>query len=381
MRKICVATGSRADYGLLYWVMRGIQGSPRLDLQVAVTGMHLSDEFGMTVRGIEADGFRVDARVDMQLAGDSGQAIGRSMGLCVGGFADALAKLSPAMLLVLGDRFETLAAVAAALPARIPVAHIAGGDLTEGSFDDAMRHAITKLAHVHFVTNGEAARRVLQLGEEGWRVHNVGSPGIDTIRRLEPLPRPALESELGMALRKRNLLVTFHPATLEPGAAEGQFTELLAALEALGPDFGLYFTYPNADNEGRGIIRLLEAFVQSHSNGRAYASLGQRLYLSLMREVDALVGNSSSGLYEAPTLKKPAVNIGDRQKGRPQAASVINCLPLRKEIGAGIWRALELDCAGVVNPYGDGRSAERIVQALEELPDAGRLLKKKFVDA
>ncbi len=380
MRKVCVATGSRADYGLLYWVMRGIRDSSRLSLQVAVTGMHLSPEFGMTAGSIEADGFSIDARVDMQLASDSGRDIGRSMGLAVGGFADALDRLAPELLLVLGDRFETLAAVASALPARIPVAHVAGGDLTEGSFDDAIRHAITKLAHVHFVTSEAAARRVRQMGEEPWRVHSVGSPGIDTIRRLEPLPRAVLERELGMPLQKRNLLVTFHPATLEPGAAAGQFTELLAALEALGPDFGLYFTYPNADNEGRGIIRLLEAFVQNRSNARAYASLGQRLYLSLMAEVDALVGNSSSGLYEAPTLNKPAVNVGDRQKGRAQAASVVNCAPLRTEIGAAIERALALDCSRVVNPYGDGRSAERIVQALEGLPDAGRLLRKRFVD-
>jgi UDP-N-acetylglucosamine 2-epimerase (non-hydrolysing)/GDP/UDP-N,N'-diacetylbacillosamine 2-epimerase (hydrolysing) len=380
MRKICVATGSRADYGLLQWVMRGIRESSKLSLQVAVTGMHLAPEFGSTVRGIEADGFSIDARIDMQLAGDTGQAIGRSMGLCVSGFADALASLAPGVLLVLGDRFETLGAVAAALPARIPVAHLAGGDVTEGAFDDAIRHAITKLSHVHFVTNHQAARRVRQLGEEPWRVHNVGSPGIDTIRRLEPPGRPELERELGMPLKRRNLLITFHPATLEPGAAAGQFREILAALDALGPDFGLFFTYPNADNEGRGIIQLLEAFVQGHANARAYKSLGQRHYLGLMREVDALVGNSSSGLYEAPTLKKPAVNIGDRQKGREQAASVVNCGPSRNEIGEAIRRALALNCASVVNPYGSGDSAERIVEILEGLPDAGRLLRKKFVD-
>jgi UDP-hydrolysing UDP-N-acetyl-D-glucosamine 2-epimerase len=198
---------------------------------------------------------------------------------------------------------------------------------------------------------------------------------------LESLDRAVVERELGMRLKQRNLLITFHPATLEPGAARSQFAELLAALDDLGADCGLIFTYPNADNEGRGIIAALEAFVARHPNARAYPSLGQRLYLSLMQEVDALVGNSSSALYEAPTLRKPAVNIGDRQKGRLQAGSVINCLPLRKEIGAAIGRALELDCARVVNPYGDGRSAEQIVEKLKNLPDAGRLLRKKFVDA
>jgi UDP-hydrolysing UDP-N-acetyl-D-glucosamine 2-epimerase len=382
MRKICVATGSRADYGLLYWVMRGIRDSSRLALQVAVTGTHLSPEFGLSVRSIEADGFEIDARVEMLLSSDSGQGIGKSIGIGVVGFADALAALAPDLLLVLGDRFETFAAVTAALPARIPVAHIAGGDVTEGSFDDAIRHAITKLSHVHFVTNEVAARRLAQLGEEPWRVHNVGSPGIDYVNRLEALERPALERELGFALKRRNLLVTFHPPTLQPGQAAGQLEELLAALDSLGPDYGIVFTYPNADNEGRGLIALLESFTASHANARAYPSLGQRLYLSLMREVDALVGNSSSALYEAPTLKKPAVNIGERQKGRLQAASVINCAPQRSEVGGAIRRALELDCATVMNPYGDGRSAERIVAKLEDLVgDAGRLLRKKFVDA
>jgi len=380
MRKICVVTGSRADYGLLYSIMRGIRDSSQLVLQVAVTGMHLSPEFGMTAREIEADGFVIDARVDMRLTSDSGDAIGRSIGLGVSGMADALAKLAPGLMLVLGDRFETLAAVVAALPARIPVAHVAGGDVTEGSYDDAIRHSITKLSHVHFVTNDQAARRVLQLGEEPWRVHSVGSPGIDYVHRLQPLQRSALERELGVQLKRRNLLVTFHPPTLEPGMAARQFTELLAALDGLGSEFGLLFTYPNADNESRSIIALLERFVASHPNARAYPSLGQRRYLSLMREVDALVGNSSSALYEAPTMKKPAVNIGDRQKGRLQAASVVSCPPQRAAIAAAIGRALEFDCSNVVNPYGDGRSAERIVARLAKLGDRERLLRKKFID-
>ncbi len=381
MRKICVATGSRADYGLLHWVMRAIRDSGRLELQVAVSGMHLSPEFGLTARGIEADGFTIDARVDLQLSSDSGRGIGRSIGAGVTGFADALEALAPDLLLVLGDRFETLAAVTAALPARIPVAHVAGGDVTEGSFDDAIRHAITKLSHLHFVSNDDAARRLRQLGEEGWRVHNVGSPGIDYIHQLQPLDRPTLERELGLQLKRRNLLVTFHPPTVEPGLAAPQFAELLAALDALGPEVGIVFTYPNADNEGRSIVALLDKFVASHPNARAFISLGQRLYLSLMREVDALVGNSSSALYEAPTLKKAAVNIGNRQKGRLQAASVVNSAPSRKDIAAAIGRALALDCSRVVNPYGEGRSAERIVSRLLEAGDRSRLLRKKFIDA
>jgi UDP-N-acetylglucosamine 2-epimerase (non-hydrolysing)/GDP/UDP-N,N'-diacetylbacillosamine 2-epimerase (hydrolysing) len=381
MRKICVVTGSRADYGLLHWVMHAIRDSKSLELQVVASGMHLSPEFGMTVRGIEADGFAVAARVDMQLTSDSGPGIGKSIGLGVIGFADAFAALAPDMLVVLGDRFETLAAVTAALPARLPVAHVAGGDVTEGSFDDATRHAITKMSHLHFVTSDDAARRLAQLGEEAWRIHNVGSPGIDYVHRLEPLGRVALERELGVKLRRLNLLVTFHPPTVEPGLAAGQFTELLAALDSLGPEIGLIFTFPNADNEGRSLIALLKAFVAAHPNALAYPSLGQRLYLSLMREVDALVGNSSSALYEAPTLRKPAVNIGDRQKGRLHAASIVNSAPVRNEIVAAIAKALALDCSCVVNPYGEGRSAERIVATLLEASDRTRLLRKKFVDA
>jgi UDP-hydrolysing UDP-N-acetyl-D-glucosamine 2-epimerase len=381
MRKICVATGSRADYGLLHWVMHAIRDSRLLKLQVVASAMHLSPEFGLTVRDIEADGFAIDARVDLQLGSDSGQGIGRSIGLGVIGFAEAFAALAPDMLVVLGDRFETLAAVTAALPAHLPVAHLAGGDLTEGSFDDAMRHAITKMSHLHFVTNGDAARRLSQLGEEPWRIHNVGSPGIDYLQRLEPLGRAGLERRLGVRLSRRNLLVTFHPPTVEPGVAASQFSELLAALDMLGPEVGLVFTYPNADNEGRSIIALLKEFVAGHPNAHAFPSLGQPLYLSLMREVDALVGNSSSALYEAPTLKKAAVNIGDRQKGRLQAASVVNCAPERKDIVDAVARALALDCARVVNPYGEGRSAERIVATLEESSDRARLLRKKFVNA
>jgi UDP-hydrolysing UDP-N-acetyl-D-glucosamine 2-epimerase len=381
MRKICVATGSRADYGLLHWVMHAIRDSKVLKLQVVASGMHLSPEFGLTARGIEADGFAVDARVDMQLTSDSGPGIGRSIGLGVIGFADTFATLAPDILVVLGDRFETLAAVAAALPARLPVAHVAGGDVTEGSFDDAIRHAITKLSHLHFVTSDDAARRLSQLGEEPWRIHNVGSPGIDYVHRLEPVGRAALERELGVKLRRHNLLVTFHPPTVEPGLAAGQFTELLAALDSLGPEMGLIFTYPNADNEGRSMIALLKEFVAGHANACAFPSLGQRLYLSLMREVDALVGNSSSALYEAPTLRKPAVNIGDRQKGRLQAASIVNSAPARDEIVAAIAKALALDCSSVVNPYGEGRSAERIVATLLDASDRTRLLRKKFVDA
>ena len=380
-RTICVVTGSRADYGLLFWVMKGIQQDPALALQVAVTGMHLAPEFGMTQRTIEADGFAISARVDSLLSGDSPAAVTKSIGLGVIGFADAFERLHPELIVLLGDRFEILAAAQAALMAKIPVAHIAGGDITEGALDDAVRHAITKLAHLHFVTNAAAAARVRQLGEDPRCVFDVGSPGLDTLRHAKLLSRGELEAALGISLRQRNLLVTFHPATLARGSAAPQLSALLVALDALGDEFGIVFTKANADTEGRAFNGMLEAHVASRPNCRLFDSLGQQLYLSLMRHVDVVVGNSSSGLYEAPTLRKPAVNIGDRQKGRLRAASVLDCDPRTDAIERGIRTALTLDCSRVTNPYGDGHAAERIVAAIMSVVDPQSLLQKRFVDA
>lgn len=379
-RKICVVTGSRAEYGLLYWVMKRIQLDPALELQVIVTGMHLSPEFGLTHRVIEEDGFAIDARVEMLLSSDTPTGIAKSMGLGVIGFADALDRLKPDMVLLPGDRFEILAAAQAALVARIPVAHIAGGDVTEGAFDEAVRHSITKMAHLHFVTNEESARRVRQLGEHPDTVFMVGSPGLDHLQRFKPLSREELEQAIGFRFRPKNLLVTFHPATLEPCSPATQFRQLLVALDTFGPDVGLIFTMPNADTDGRGIMGMIEEFGASRPWAGAYASLGQRQYLSAIAQVDAVVGNSSSGVYEAPSFRKPTVNIGDRQKGRIHAASVIDCLPEAAAIRAAIGKALSLDCTDVVNPYGDGASSPRIVSILKETPDLKSLLKKRFCE-
>ena len=380
-RSICVVTGSRADYGLLFWVMKGIQQDAALALQVAVTGTHLAPEYGMTVQTIEADGFPVSARIDALLSGDTPAAVAKSIGLGVIGFADAFERLRPDIVLLLGDRYEILAAAQAALVAKIPVAHVAGGDVTEGAYDDAIRHSITKMAHLHFITNAAAETRVKQLGEDPRCVFNVGSPGLDTLRRTSLLSRDALEAALRFPLRKHNLLVTFHPATLEPGASAPQLSELLGALDALGPDFGIVFTKANADTEGRTFNRMLEEYAASRSHCRLFDSLGQQLYLSVMHHVDVVVGNSSSGLYEAPTLHKAAVNIGDRQKGRLRAASVLDCAPEAGAIERTIRAALKLDCSRVENPYGDGHSAERIVAALKSVPDPRALVRKRFVDA
>lgn len=379
-RRICVVTGSRAEYGLLYWVMKGIQAAAGLDLQLVVTGMHLAPEFGSTYRVIEADGFVIDAKVEMLLASDTPVGIAKSIGLGVSGLAEVFERLRPDVVVLLGDRFEILAAAQAALVARIPVAHIAGGDTTEGAFDEAIRHSITKMAHLHFVTNEDALRRVRQLGEAPENIHLVGSPGLDHIKRLALLDRGELGRQLGHEFRPRNLLVTYHPETLEAQPVEQQFRELLLALDRLGDGVGLFLTSPNADPGGKALLPMMEAFTASHRNAKAFTSLGQLRYLSLMSQVDAVVGNSSSGLYEAPSFRKPTVNIGDRQRGRLQAESVLNCPPLADAIEQAIQAAFVLDCRKVVNPYGDGDSSPRIVDVLKTVPDPRALLKKHFFE-
>ena len=378
-RRICVVTGSRAEYGLLYWVLHDLRADPGIELQLIVTGTHLAHEFGHTVDEIERDGFAVTRRVHMLVSSDTPSGIAKSIGLGVMGMSDALEQLEPEIVVVLGDRFEMLAAAQACLVHRIPLAHIAGGDTTEGAFDESMRHAITKMAHVHFVTNELSGRRVRQLGEDPQRVHIVGSPGLDHLRRFALLGRTALEQSLGAPLGARNLLVTFHPVTLAYGAGADQFDELLAALEALGDGTTLWFTRPNADTGGRALAARLDAWAADRSGStHIYTSLGQLRYLSLMAHVDAVVGNSSSGLYEAPSFGVATVDIGERQRGRLAADSVLHCIPERNAILQSIERAISLDCSDVINPYGDGRSAARIVELLRALPTPAALLQKPF---
>lgn len=378
-QRICVVTGSRAEYGLLYWVLHDLRADQGVELQVIVTGMHLSPEHGLTVREIEADGFTVARRVEMLLSSDTPGGVAKSVGLGVIGLSDALSALSPDVVLLLGDRFEILAAAQACLIHKIPLAHIAGGDVTEGAFDESIRHAITKMAQVHFVTNEDAARRVRQMGEDPARVHVVGSPGLDHLHRRPLLARPELEAALGAPLGAKNLLVTFHPVTLDEHEGLGEFDALLSALAATPQDTHLWFTRPNADTGGRAIAARLDAFVaQQTGRARVYTSLGQLRYLSLMAQVDAVVGNSSSGLYEAPSLGVAAINVGDRQRGRLAAASVLHCRAEQGAIAGALQRALSLDCRGMVNPYGDGHSAPRIVRELRALPPAAALLRKPF---
>ncbi|KAA0577866.1 UDP-N-acetylglucosamine 2-epimerase (hydrolyzing) [Azospirillum sp. B21] len=380
VRRICVVTGSRADYGHLAPVMAAIRAEAGMALQVVATGMHLSPAHGLTHREIDDDGFAIDARVEMLLSSDTGVGVAKSVGLGIIGFADVLDRLRPDLLLVLGDRFETLAAAQAGMLARIPMAHIYGGDTTEGAYDEAIRHALTKMAHLHFTATTASRRRVIQLGEEPWRVHAVGSPSLDTLLRMERLPPERFWHEVKLGPRARNLLVTHHPVTLRPGESAAEFAQLLTALHGLGDEVGLLFTLPNADNEGRLLAGMVEEFVRDHPNAVAVASLGHRRYCSAIAAVDAVVGNSSSGLSEVPSFGKPTVNIGDRQKGRPRAASVIDVPPQADAIAAAIRQAFTLDTSGVVNPFGDGHAAERIVSVLREVPDFTALIRKPFHD-
>ncbi len=379
-RRICAVTGSRADYGLLLPVLRAIEAHPELHLQLAVTGSHLEPRFGHTVDVIQDDGLGIDAAVPLGLDSDDPATITRALGTAVTGFAGVLEHLQPDLLLVLGDRYEILGAVQAALIARVPVAHIAGGDVTEGAFDDAIRHAITKMAHLHFVTSEQAARRVRQLGEADERVFVTGSPGIDQLRSTPRLSRDQLEQRLGMTLRPRNLAITFHPATLGNEDALDQLQELLGALGELGDEVGLVFTGANADPSGQAINDAIKSFVAARPNAIQHDSLGQQGYYSLLSMVDAVVGNSSSGLYEAPSLGTATVNIGDRQQGRLKATSVIDCPPQRAAIADAVRSAFELDCSEVVNPYGDGRATPRILAVLSEPWEHGALIHKGFTD-
>lgn len=381
-RKICVVTGTRAEFGLMCWLMQDLQSAPGIELQVLATGMHLSPEFGLTYREIEQAGFAIDARVEMLLSADSATAVTKSMGLGLIGYADAYARLAPDMIVVLGDRFEIFAAVSAALIAGIPVAHLHGGELTEGAFDDAIRHSITKMSHLHFVAAEDYRRRVIQLGEQPERVFLVGGLGIDAIKRIELLDRSALEDSLDFKLGLHNLLVTFHPVTLEGQSSAQQMAELLAALGELD-DTHLIFTMPNADTGGRELAGMVNDFVASHPNARVYSSLGQLRYLSCLRQIDGVVGNSSSGLAEAPSMGIGTVNVGDRQKGRLLASSVINCPPEKQAIFEAIQGLYAPDfrrgLAETVNPYGNGGASRQIVQVLSDYPLEG-ILKKSFHD-
>ena len=381
-RNICVVTSSRADYGLLRWVMQGIKDDPELNLQIIATGMHLSPTFGLTCKVIEEDGFEVNAKIEILGSSDTPTAIAESMALALDGTAKAFSELKPDLVVVLGDRFEIFAATAAALVTKIPVAHLHGGETTAGAFDEAFRHSITKMSHLHFVATDEYRSRVLQLGENPKNVYLVGGVGIDSIKNLPLLSKEDFENQLGIKLDTKSLLITFHPVTLDSESPEQQMKELLAALSHLH-DTTLIFTMPNADTGGRALIDMIEKFVGQNKNAKVFTSLGQLKYLSCISHVDGVVGNSSSGLTEVPTFKKGTINVGDRQLGRIQASSVINCEPKEKDIKRAIKTLYSLDfnsnLAATMNPYGEGGASARIVKALKEASLEG-IVKKTFYD-
>lgn len=380
MRKICIITGSRAEYGLLRWLMKGITDDPELDLLIIATGMHLSPEFGLTYKVIENDGFIINRKVEMLISSDSSIGIAKSIGLGMIGFADALSELKPDLIVVLGDRFEIFSAVAAAMVAKIPIAHLHGGEATEGLIDESIRHSITKMSHLHFVAAEPYRKRVIQLGENPERVFLVGGLGVDSIKRFELLDRSTLETSLDFKFGKKNLLITFHPVTLDKYSAENQMGELLSVLADL-KDTKLIFTLPNADTDGRILIKMVHDFVERHNNAKAYTSLGQLSYLSCLSQVDAVVGNSSSGLLEAPSFKIGTINIGDRQRGRLQADSVINCEPISVSIKSAFEKLyshkFQNQLSAVINPYGDGGASDKIISLIKSI-SIDEIIKKRF---
>lgn len=379
-RKVGVVTGTRAEYGLLYYLMKEIQADPGLELQIIATGMHLSPEFGLTYQQIEEDGFAINEKIEMLLSADTPSSVAKSMGVAVLGLADAFQRLQPDVLVLLGDRFEILSAAQTALVMRIPVAHISGGELTEGAVDDSIRHAITKMSHIHLTSTDEYARRVIQLGEQPDRVFQVGSLGVEGIRRMTLMTEAELTAFYQFPIDKL-LLVTFHPVTLEVRTAEKQVEELLSALDHF-PDYMIVFTKANADTEGRIINQKIDEYAATHPERvRAVFSLGQLRYLSTMKYCSAVIGNSSSGIIEAPVFSKPTVNIGDRQKGRLRADSIIDCVPEKEDIINSIRQAtsssFQQSVTDTVLQYDGTKTTLEIANILKTV-DLRNILQKSF---
>jgi GDP/UDP-N,N'-diacetylbacillosamine 2-epimerase (hydrolysing) len=383
-KKICIVTGSRAEYGLFMPLLEAILKETSLQLQLAVTGMHLSSLYGSTYREILKDGFTIDARVRIPLGDDSPEGVTRSVGVGIIGFSSAFKTLKPDMVVLLGDRFETYAVAVAAFLARIPIAHLHGGELTEGAVDDAFRHSITKMSWLHFTSTDIYRRRVIQLGEDPARVFNVGALGIDNIRRLSLLSRDQLAREMKFDLQAPVALVTFHPVTLEHNTACGQFDQILRALDAR-KELRIVFTRPNCDIHGKDLIVQIERFVKSHRDRAiVFPSLGSLKYLSLLKHAEILLGNSSSGIIERPSFGRPTIDIGDRQKGRIKAGSVISCGPqqaaLERALGLALSPSFKAKCNGVRNPYDGGAAAVKIVRVLKSVLRTKIDIKKKFHD-
>ena len=381
MRKVCVYTSSRAEYGLLRGVLNKIEAAPNMQLQILASGMHLSPEFGMTVQEIRADGFEPDESIEILLSNDTPAAICKSMGLAMIGYGEAIQRQKPDMILLLGDRFETFCMAAAAQVCRVPLAHIHGGESTEGAIDEAFRHSITKMSHLHFASCEEYRQRIIQLGEDPNRVFNVGALGVENIRRMSLMERSNLAEFIGFNLEKPYFLVTFHPVTLEKETSGEQFQSLLYALDTF-PEYNVIFTKANADTDGRVINRMIDEYAEKRPERcLAVTSLGAHRYLSAMKYATAVIGNSSSGIVEAPSFKIPTVNIGDRQKGRVRAESVVDCEPSTTSIVSAIRKSISLEFQQILkntkNPYDKPCTASEIVSKIAAT-DPADLLKKRF---
>jgi len=379
-RTIAVVTSSRADYSHLYWPLRDLSSHPSVDLKIVAMGPHLSPEFGHTVREIEKDGFPIAARVECLLSSDSDLGMAKTIGVATLSFADILGQMRPDLLLLIADRYEMLAPAAVALALRIPMAHIEGGEISEGAIDDAVRNALTKMSHIHFTSTHAARQRVMAMGEEEWRVHRAGAPSLDHLRRAALLTREALESKLQLDLSASPILVAYHPVTLAQDMTE-EADALFAALEETpGP---LIFCYPNADAGSRWLIQRTKAFLAVRGSGQIFTNLDAVTYWSLLCEARMLIGNSSSGIMEAASFALPTVNIGMRQQGRERAANVLDAAAEKTAILSAMRRANSPEfrdsLEGMTNPYGDGHASEMIVEVLTSVPLGRELLIKRHV--
>lgn len=381
-RKVSILTTSRADYGYLLEPAKALQAAPDFAVSWIVSGSHLAPHTGGTVNEIERDGWTIDDRVEIfPTDEDSPAARGRTLALAVEGYTGALLRQKPDYLMLLGDRYEVLPGAMAAMVADVPVIHLCGGDITEGANDDQVRHALTKLSHLHGVTNADAARRVRQMGEESWRICEIGSPALDALATLPSKGRRELFADLGIADRQHLVLVTYHPVTWDQEASKRGIESLIAALSLLDPEkFSVLVTGTNLDAHHSDIRERFEAYLRAGSGRYFRESVGHKNYLLLMRHAAFVAGNSSSGLYEAPSFRIPTINIGDRQTGRLKASSIIDCPEDAAAIFDAMQRALTLDCSGTVNPYGDGHASERLLNFLRTFDDPRKLLRKKFHD-
>ena len=379
-KKICIVTGSRAEYGLLYWLIKEVEADRDLKLQLIVTGMHLSPKFGLTFKEIEKD-FKIDKKIDMCLSSDTSISISRSMGIAQTSFAKAYSELNPDIVVFLGDRYEIFSAATAAMISRIPIAHIHGGEATEGLIDEAVRHSITKMSQLHFTAAEEYSKRVIQLGENPSKVFTVGGMGVENIKRLTLFAKEEFEKLIDFKLNIKNILVTFHPVTLEKNTSKKQFSEILESIDDL-KNTNIIFTKTNSDTDGKIINLMIDEYTSKNKNKSiAITSMGQHNFLSALKYMDFIIGNSSSGLLEAPSFKIGTINIGDRQKGRIKAKSVIDCSPNKKSIKYAIKKAYSNEFQNLLknikNPYGDGCPSQKIIKILNSI-STDDLLKKSF---